>query len=674
MSTGASISLQLRRILLCLSLYFVYSTSHALEVSGEGTEYNLSPEIQYLTTPTGNFKPDFSDTKNQNHLFKPNSAENQELNLGFVDGSVWIRIFLSRAKGSNSHWILEIPYLGLDKVDLYQADGSILKNGSIYAVDKRPYFSRYYAFPVTLGETPQPYYLKISSSYPITIPLKLIERNSFSQNQFTENLLQAMYYGGLLSLLFYNFVLFLVIKDKKFLIYTLFAASTGLGIFAGNGYARMYLWPNAAAWDQVSQSVLLSIGGSLALIFTMVFLRTKQSAPIAHRMMSIFAMIYFLLAALLISSIYLPIPTAPIYFGIFSLSIISPAVAFYSSAKNVINGAQSASYFIMGWGAFCIGVITASLRLLNLAPNNIFTLYALQISSAVEMLLFSFALAHRFQSEQNEKGIIQEQLLKSKEETVSALRLSEERLELAVNARTEKLQQLLLSEQHMREQYVRFGAMIAHEFRNPLNIIQAQTTMLEHDSKSSPDKVLNRASLIQTAVSRLVQLFDQWLESDRLSNAGSKIDTQTILVNPWLNALIASHKNYYSDHELIYINTAESLSIWGDEHLIQLAVLNLIDNACKYSEKNTKIYIGISQDEYGVGIFVKDEGCGIPLDMQERILEPYVRIDNAVKTKGSGLGLAFVKRIMEAHDGRVQIQSNPQHGTTITLWFAELVT
>jgi signal transduction histidine kinase len=436
----------------------------------------------------------------------------------------------------------------------------------------------------------------------------------------------------------------------------------------------MYIWPNSASWDQVSQSILLSFAGTLALIFTMKFLHTIRSAPLADRIMRIFAYIYLFMALALITSIFLPIPTAPIYFGIFFLSLISPCLALYVSVKNVLNGAQSASYFIMGWGVFCIGVITASLRLLNMAPNNIFTMYALQISSAIEMLLFSFALAHRFQSEQNEKVIIQEQLLKAKEGTLTALRLSEERLELAVNDRTAKLQQLLASEQHMREQYVRFGAMIAHEFRNPLNIIQAQITMLEHDAKLSHAKILNRTSVIQTAVARLTRLFDEWLESDRLSNAGNQINAQPILVNCWLNVSLKSYKPYYADHELILTSIPEPLSILGDDHLIQLAVLNLIDNACKYSPSNSKIHIGISRDDYGVGIYVQDEGCGIPIEMQEKILEPYVRINNDVKAKGDGLGLAFVKRIMEAHDGRIQIQSNPSHGATITLWFPELVT
>jgi signal transduction histidine kinase len=290
------------------------------------------------------------------------------------------------------------------------------------------------------------------------------------------------------------------------------------------------------------------------------------------------------------------------------------------------------------------------------------------------MLLFSFALAHHFQTEQEQKTEIQRDLLKSKEEALIASRLSEERLEVAVNTRTEKLQHLLLSEQHIREQYVRFGAMIAHEFRNPLNIIGAQTTLLELDLSTSSEKVFARTSVIHGAVTRLTRLFDQWLESDRLSHANNQIDVQAIEVSPWLTNLIDLYREYYSSHQIVIDRLLHPVKILGDDHLLQIAILNLIENACKYSPINTTIEIGLKLDDYAVGIYVKDNGCGIPLQMQEKILEPYIRMESNKDSQGVGLGLAFVKRIMEAHDGRIEIQSQENIGSDITLWFPESAT
>lgn len=289
------------------------------------------------------------------------------------------------------------------------------------------------------------------------------------------------------------------------------------------------------------------------------------------------------------------------------------------------------------------------------------------------MLLFSLALAYRFKSERLKREITQQELLEAREQALQAMKLTEERLENAVEARTQKLQKLLLSEQYMRDQYVRFGAMIAHEFRNPLNIIQAQTTLLEIGLKKDQTQLLNKTSVIHSAIQRLVKLFDQWLESDRLSQSNSQINKQILMAPSWLFTLVSSCRIYHPDHRFNLSPMPPESKIFADDHLLQIAVLNLIDNACKYSPKNTTINIGVLNDEYGIGIYVEDQGCGIPLEMQEKILEPYVRHNQDTQIAGVGLGLAFVKRITEAHDGRIEIQSIPNQGTKVILWIPEVI-
>ena len=658
---------------LLTALFYLYVTlANAVLIDQDKNEYNLIPSAQYWVDPDSKTDPRLLSAAEQNAIFKSPPKISEELNLGFVKGSVWIRLELQNQKGVNKNWVLEAPYLGLDQIDLYMPNGTVFHNGANTPVNRQPYYSRFYAFPVELSEKPQSYYLKIMSTYPITLPLRLIDQHTFNKTQFSENFIQALYFGGLLSLLFYNFVLFIIIRDKKYLLYTLFAAVTGLGIFAGNGYGHLYLWPNSPDWNEISQSVLLSIAASLALLLTMKFLRTRESMPLVDKTMRLLLTGFLLLTLLLICTINYSIPTPPIYMAIFVLTLISPCIALYASIRSSFTGKESISFFMLGWAILCMGSITVALRIFNIIPSNGFTLYALQITSGIEMLLFSFALAHRFQREREDRETAQIALIASKEETVQALRLTEERLEHAVDTRTKKLQELLLSEQYMREQYVRFGAMIAHEFRNPLNIIQAQTTMLSLDKEPRADKVNKRTSVIHGAVDRLVKLFDQWLESDRLSNINTKINVQSIDLQTWLKALVDTCRNYQADHQLILKNFGSTPQVMGDDHLLQIAVLNLIDNACKYSPDRSPIEIGVTRDYYGVGIYVKDAGAGIPENMKAKILEPYVRIPQDNQPVGVGLGLAFVKRIMEAHDGRIQIESSPS-GSTITLWLPEVI-
>jgi two-component system, sensor histidine kinase LadS len=221
----------------------------------------------------------------------------------------------------------------------------------------------------------------------------------------------------------------------------------------------------------------------------------------------------------------------------------------------------------------------------------------------------------------------------------------------------------------MREQYVRFGAMIAHEFRNPLNIISAQTSILEMEDAPSAEKIIKRTGVIRSAVDRLVLLFDQWLESDRLNMAVNEINTTRIDIAPWLKELVETCRSYHAENPITLDNHLPHIYIEADDHLLQIALLNLIDNACKYSPLGSVIKIRTETEQNSIGICIQDSGCGIPEDQIDAVLEPYARGEHAHSTiKGVGLGLAFVNRIIQLHNGRIVIDSTPGMGTSITLW------
>lgn len=632
-------------------------------------EINLTPELQYLVVHEG--APSLAEVMAlpASRWRRASDADAAGINLGFTQDTIWVKATLSKARGSSSDWIVEIPYVGLTHADLLLPDGTVLRNGAAVPVNQRPYHSRFYAFPIRLSETPQTFYLKVQSAYPVTIALQATERTEHNRTQFTDNLLQFIYYGGLLSLLVYNLVLYLIIRDGKYLLYSLFTAFTGLGVFAGNGYAELYLWPNAPDWSGIAQTVLFSFAGGLGLIFTIRFLKTYQRLPIANRVMTVFAAGYGTLGLLLLASLSMPIPRELLYQSVFVVSLLAPIVALCASIQIARSGVNSALYFLVAWGVLCLGVLVAVLRMFGLMPTNNLTLYAVQLASGAEMLIFSFALAYRFQYERQQRESAQSAMLASKEEVLQTVRASEDRLERAVEERTVKLQKLLLSEQHMREQYVRFGAMIAHEFRNPLNTIASQTSILEMDPEPSADKLHKRTSVIRSAVNRLVLLFDQWLESDRLNMAATHINLKPVGLSSLIADLLDTCLAYHADHDIVLKPIAADVTITADEHLLQIALLNLIDNACKYSPPNSLIEIHVMVDPQYAGICIKDAGCGIPADMMEAILEPYTRV-NAEQgaITGSGLGLAFVNRIVALHHGRIVIDSKPGAGTSITLW------
>ena len=118
-----------------------------------------------------------------------------------------------------------------------------------------------------------------------------------------------------------------------------------------------------------------------------------------------------------------------------------------------------------------------------------------------------------------------------------------------------------------------------------------------------------------------------------------------------------------------HLEMGEDYKIKGDETLLQQAIRALIENATKYSEPNTNVYIkSFVKDGFG-RISIRDEGVGISEEDAKRIFERFYRVDlsRTKATGGTGLGLAIVKRIVELHNGKIEVNSKMNEGTEISI-------
>jgi signal transduction histidine kinase len=107
----------------------------------------------------------------------------------------------------------------------------------------------------------------------------------------------------------------------------------------------------------------------------------------------------------------------------------------------------------------------------------------------------------------------------------------------------------------------------------------------------------------------------------------------------------------------------------ADEEALGQAIINLVNNAIKYSRESKTIHIDVRREGGKVLVSVKDTGIGIPRGEQKKIFEKFFRGEDSLvhETKGSGLGLALVRHIMEAHGGAAEVESTPGKGSTFTL-------
>jgi two-component system, sensor histidine kinase LadS len=360
-------------------------------------------------------------------------AQGGDLNFGFTASAYWLRLPLQRQADAPARWLLEVPYGQIDSLQLYAPQGQVWHTGNASPLSSRPVFHRHFVFPIELDTEAQFFYLRATSSHSLTVPLVLWSATGFHHHEQRELILQFLYYGALLSLLVYNLLLYGSLRDQRFLFYSLYVLCMGLGILAGNGYGRLFIWTEAVAFDNLAQSTFLSVAGLFAGHFTRLFLQTAQRLPRLDRCLQAHTLIFLLLALGFVAALHWPMPVRSfnqwILLNGFGMVLVI-AVAGWQALRA---GESSARSFLLAWGFLLLGVLVAGLRAFDYLPTNGLTSYALQIASTFEMLLLSLALADMIHAERRAREQSQQQML-------ALLRSSEEKLERAVRERTAELE------------------------------------------------------------------------------------------------------------------------------------------------------------------------------------------------------------------------------------------
>ncbi|HSP86545.1 MAG TPA: HAMP domain-containing sensor histidine kinase, partial [Ignavibacteriaceae bacterium] len=218
-----------------------------------------------------------------------------------------------------------------------------------------------------------------------------------------------------------------------------------------------------------------------------------------------------------------------------------------------------------------------------------------------------------------------------------------------------------------------FVSNVSHELRTPLSLINMFAETLELDRVKSDEKKKEYYSIISNEANRLSRIVNKILNFSRME-AGKKTYNFTIAK---LNEIVESTFNTYKFHlqnngfTFKLIQSENLPEIYADNEAVSEALINLIDNAVKYSNEQKEIIITTGFDTEKVFIEVQDKGIGISQDDQKRIFEKFFRATTGSvhNTKGTGLGLTIVKHIMDAHKGEIKLKSNIEKGSAFRLEF-----
>ncbi len=221
-----------------------------------------------------------------------------------------------------------------------------------------------------------------------------------------------------------------------------------------------------------------------------------------------------------------------------------------------------------------------------------------------------------------------------------------------------------------------FVSNVSHEIRTPLSLISMYAETLEMN-RVPESKKQEYYAIISKETARLSGIVNRILNFSKM-DANKKVYSRAIID---LNQLCKEVLDAYAGHlqekgfEVEFSPSSEAGTIEGDRESIGEAFLNLVDNAMKYSSDARTIHVRTGQRETNTYVEVEDHGIGIPRAYQKDIFEQFYRapMGNVHQTKGSGLGLTIVKKTMEAHRGRVEVESALDKGSKFRLIFPTLI-
>lgn len=684
------------------------SANDTIRFNNENLILSIGKNVQLLNDNTN--KLSFDDIKDSKDFVQ--SDENVP-NLGITENTHWVKFSILN-EFDDRRIILQLQYPIIDEVELYTPINnnkySKIISGELINFDQRQINNQNYLFYLDIpkGET-FTYYMKLKSGEQIQLPLLIGAQKPIFEDLIQKDLVFGLYIGIILVMAIYNLFVYFTVRDKSYIYYVTYIVCVGLTQAVLQGYGFKYLWPNST-WLVLQSTFLVPVlNGWTAIAFVKHFLNTKENFKVGDRILNI---IFFFYTVCFFLSIFNKFYLAQNLVQL--TAMVGSLLTIYIAYKIGKQGYRPAYYFLVAWTIFLLSVVVFVLKNFNILPYNDMTFYSLQVGSALEVTLLSFALANKINIYRKEKEESQLEALRVSQENERIIREQNVMLEVKVDERTHELNQsnkdlnLALTDlKNAQTQLVdaekmaslgQLTAGIAHEINNPINFVSSNIKPLRRDIEDIQMLVSKYEELVEKnelghqfteVVSLKKELDYDYLkhEIDVLLKGMADGAGRTVEIVKGLKSfsrldesdLKYANVNEGIDSTLIIlsstfrgkINIVKELGVIPEIECfagkLNQVFMNIINNAAQAvlsahaNDDDGKVVIKTQQNGDTISIHIIDNGIGMSEDVRSKIFDPFFTTKKA--GEGTGLGLSIVYSIIELHKGSIEVKSTLGEGT-----------
>jgi two-component system, sensor histidine kinase LadS len=692
--------------LVCLTVELSAQTEIIDSFPNEGVTL-LTREVTYYLDSTSSLP--FEKIKHQLAEGNFHTYGNKIPNYTNKQGIIWFSFSIKNT--TTEEIAISFPNIFIEDLKIFISDSTHLlakkRTGFLMPFNVRDFAVSHYVVLLAGPRQNQPLQIigsvRANSRPPMLMLLKLGTLKNVLADARSQEFISIAILGVMLVMLFYNFCLYLIIRDRLYIYYCFYICTAGNVIMWFTGLQFEWFWPMQPHSNPYPWAMGLFNFGQL--LFANKLLQLKITLPQFHKV----SMVIYLACFLIVINAFLPVGFTEVVIKVMSIAL--PLYLLGASIILCLRKTPLAYIFLLGWLPILLGTMLNILMINDVLDYNALSdNRAIEIGLVWEVIIFSLALGYRFNImrgeklemqaenlriineqkstlkklvfEQTEEMLTQnDQLIRNQEE----IKLQNERLETQ-NKAYERLKEMILRQNHELENSVQrrtlqlaqsneelkryihqleqFSFIAAHNLRAPVARILGLANIIDVTNLQNPENHSILQKLVLSAMDLDIIIHDLGAILEAQKNKGEK--TEAVDINSLIEKIINRFKPDVDSEGIIIERLIGAPVIHAIPAYLDSIFSNLISNAIKYRAETRRsiILIATEESDKDATIIIHDNGIGFDSkQVHRKLFEPFQRFHT--HKEGKGLGMFLVKTQVTAMEGTITLTSEADIGTHV---------